>query len=97
MQNYSEHSTCDPSKCKMDTSQQGKDQESIQSNTTPDPGHRIGKYPKHKHITCKRVKRPVASSTLRALSSAHCTDVRLNTLRIKIGTNQRALGELSHC
>ena len=39
---------------------------------------------------------PDASSTMRALSSARCTDVRLYTLRIKIGTNQRALGELSH-
>ena len=38
-----------------------------------------------------------ASSTMRALSSARCTDARLYTLRIKIGTNQRALGELSHC
>ena len=37
-----------------------------------------------------------ASSIMRALSSARCTDVRLYTLRIKIGTNQRALGELSH-
>ena len=48
------------------------------------------------NITYKRVMRPVASSTMRALSSARCTDVRLNTLRIKKGTNQRALGELSH-
>ena len=39
---------------------------------------------------------PEASSTIRALSSARFTDVRLYTLRIKIGTNQRALGELSH-
>ena len=38
-----------------------------------------------------------ASSTMRALSRPRNTDVRLNTLRIKIGTNQRALGELSHC
>ena len=37
-----------------------------------------------------------ASSTMQAHSSARCTDVRLYTLRIKIGTNQRALGELSH-
>ena len=37
------------------------------------------------------------SSTMRALSSARCTGVRLYTLRIKIGTDQRALGELSHC
>ena len=34
---------------------------------------------------------------MRALSGARCTGVRLYTLRIKIGTNQRALGELSHC
>ena len=38
-----------------------------------------------------------ASSTMRALSSVHCTGVRLYTLPMKIGTNQRALGELSHC
>ena len=38
-----------------------------------------------------------ASLTMRVLSSARCTGVRLFTLRIKIGTNQRALGELSHC
>ena len=40
---------------------------------------------------------PEASSTMRLLSSARCTDVRLYILRMKIGTNQRALGELSHC
>ena len=33
---------------------------------------------------------------MRALSGARCTDVRLYTLWIKIGTNQRALGEHSH-
>ena len=38
-----------------------------------------------------------ASSIMRALSGARCTDARLYTLRIKIGTNQRALGEHSHC
>ena len=40
---------------------------------------------------------PVASSTMRVLLSARCTGVRLYTLRIKIGTNQGALGEHSHC
>ena len=39
---------------------------------------------------------PEASSIMRALSGARCTDVRLYTLWIKIGTNQRALGEHSH-
>ena len=39
---------------------------------------------------------PESSSTMQALSSARYTDARLYTLRIKIGTNQRALGELSH-
>ena len=39
---------------------------------------------------------PEASSIMRALSGARCTDVRLYTLWIKIGTNQRALGERSH-
>ena len=34
---------------------------------------------------------------MRALSGARCTVVRLYTLRIKIGTNQLALGEHSHC
>ena len=33
----------------------------------------------------------------RVHSGARCTDVRLYTLRIKIGTNQRELGELSNC
>ena len=33
---------------------------------------------------------------MRALSGARCTGVRLYTLWIKIGTNQRALGEHSH-
>ena len=46
---------------------------------------------------CVDVFTPEASSTMRALSSARCTGVKLYTLRIKIGTNQRALGELSHC
>ena len=41
--------------------------------------------------------KPEASSTMRALSSARSPGVRLYTLRIKLGTNQRALGELSHC
>ena len=40
---------------------------------------------------------PEASSIMRALSGARCTDVRFYTLRIKIGTNQRALGEHPHC
>ena len=39
---------------------------------------------------------PEASSTMRALSSARCTDAKLYTLGIKIGTNHRALDELSH-
>ena len=34
---------------------------------------------------------------MRALSNARSTGVRLYTFRIKIGTNQRALGELPHC
>ena len=38
-----------------------------------------------------------ASSTMQVLSGARCTDARLNTLQIKIGTNQWALGEHSHC
>ena len=38
-----------------------------------------------------------ASSIMRELSGARCTVVRLYTLRIKIGTNQRVLGEHSHC
>ena len=37
-----------------------------------------------------------ASSIMRALASARCTDARLYTYRIKIGTSQRAPGELSH-
>ena len=40
---------------------------------------------------------PESSSTMQALSSARCTGVGLYTLRIKIGTNERALGELSYC
>ena len=40
---------------------------------------------------CRRRHTAVASSTMRALSSARCTGVRLYTLRIKIGANQRAL------
>ena len=39
---------------------------------------------------------PEASSIMRALSGARYTGVRLYTLWIKIGTNQRALGEHSH-
>ena len=57
----------------------------------------------HMHIkksqlpsTYLAICRSEASSTMRALSSARFTDVRLYILRIKIGTNQRALGELSH-
>ena len=40
--------------------------------------------------------KPEASSTMRALASARCTDARLYTYRIKIGTSQRAPGEHSH-
>ena len=47
-------------------------------------------------IGALRVK-PEASTIMRALSGARCTDARLYTLGIKIGTNQRALGEHSHC
>ena len=39
--------------------------------------------------------RSEASSTMRALSSAHCTDVRLYTLRIKIGTRTTSAREHS--
>ena len=39
---------------------------------------------------------PEASSIMRTLSGARYTDVRLYTLWIKIGTNQRALGEHWH-
>ena len=38
-----------------------------------------------------------ASSTTRVLSSAHCTDARLNTLRIKIGTRTTSAREHSCC
>ena len=48
----------------------------------------------YKYVTC--IVRPEASSTMRALASARCTGVRLYTERIKIGTSQRAPGELSH-
>ena len=34
---------------------------------------------------------------MRVLLGARFTDVPLYTLRIKIGTDQRALGEFSHC
>ena len=30
---------------KVKSKEEGKDQESIQSNTTPDPGHHMGKFP----------------------------------------------------
>ena len=40
---------------------------------------------------------PEASSIMRALSSVRCTDVRLYTLRIKIGTRTTSARELSHC
>ena len=37
--------------------EEGKDQESIQSNTTPDPGHHMGERQKHKKTSHKRVPR----------------------------------------
>ena len=42
---------------------EGKGQESIQSNTTPDPGHHMGKWQKHNKTTptYKRAKRPFLS------------------------------------
>ena len=46
-------------------------------------------------LTCRNLCTE-ASSIMRALSGARCTGVRLYTLCIKIGTNQRALGEHSH-
>ena len=46
-------------------------------------------------LSCDRTT-PEASSIMRALSGARFTGVRLYTLWIKIGTNQRALGEHSH-
>ena len=42
-------------------------------------------------------ERAEARSTMRALSGAHSTDVRLNTLRIKIGTRTTSARERSHC
>ena len=47
-------------------------------------------------VTCFSTSITEASSIMRALSGARCTDVRLYTLWIKIGTNQRALGEHPH-
>ena len=32
----------------LSNTEEGKDQESIESNTTPDPGHHMGKWQKHK-------------------------------------------------
>ena len=40
---------------------------------------------------------PEASSITRVLSSAHCTDSRLYTLRIKIGTRTTSAREHSRC
>ena len=39
----------------------GKDQESIQSSTTPDSGHHMGKWQNTINITYKRAKRPAFS------------------------------------
>ena len=39
----------------------GKDQDSIKSNTTPDPEHHMKKLQKHKEITYKRAVRSVLS------------------------------------
>ena len=41
--------------------------------------------------------RPAASSTMRALLGARCTDARLYTLRIKIGTRTTSARERLHC
>ena len=39
------------------TKEEGKDQESIQSSISPDPGHHMGKCKKHKKILHTRAKR----------------------------------------
>ena len=44
-----------------------------------------------------RACEPESSSTTRVLSSAHCTGVRLYTLRIKIGTRTTSSHEHSRC
>ena len=42
----------------VESKEDGKDQESIQSSTTPGSGHTMGKYEKHKkNITHKRAKK----------------------------------------
>ena len=49
----------------------------------------------HRHMTCSSLgQKPEASSTMRAVSSARCIDVRLYTSRIKIGRS-RALALLN--
>ena len=45
-------------------------------------------------VCSKGSQSPEASSTTRVLSSTHCTDVRLYTLRIKIGTRTTNAREL---
>ena len=39
--------------------EEGKDQESIQSSATPDPGHHMGVTKSQENITYKRVKKSV--------------------------------------
>ena len=39
---------------------------------------------------------PEVSSTMRVLIGARCTDVRLNTLQIKVATRKTSTREVSH-
>ena len=55
------------------------------------PGVKVG------HVLCTERKRPDVSSTMQALSGAHCTDARLYTLQIMIGTTSMSAREHSHC
>ena len=43
-------------------SKEGKDQESIQSSTTPDPGHHMGKWQKHNHTQESQEVHPFPAS-----------------------------------
>ena len=45
-------------KVRRHSKEEGKDQESIHSSTTPDPGHHMGIWQKHKKTSYQRVKRP---------------------------------------
>ena len=66
--------------------EEGKHQESIQSSTTPDPGHHMGKW--GKHMKTPQTREPVLSPAVKAANNILVvwTMYYINTIKQEIST-----------